>query len=256
MDDKKLMKICTKCKEEKELINFSKRKDSKDGYKNQCKICFGIIKKKYYENNLEKILKYGKQYRNDNSDKLKEKDLIRNKNEYRKSYQKENGKNYWIKNKELLSIRNKKYREDNIEQIKEQAKIYYNNNKNGIIKQYVLDNRKKINAYQVQKRKTDALFKLRCCITSNIYGAIKRQGYSKNTKTYQILGCTFEEFKQHLEKQFTEGMTWENQGQWHLDHIYPVSLAKDEQHLIQLNHYTNFQPLWAIDNFIKGNKII
>jgi len=48
MDDKKLMKICTKCKEEKELINFSKRKDSKDGYKNQCKICFGIIKKKYY----------------------------------------------------------------------------------------------------------------------------------------------------------------------------------------------------------------
>ena len=51
-------------------------------------------------------------------------------------------------------------------------------------------------------------------------------------------------------------MNWENQGEWHLDHIYPVSLAKDEQELIKLNHYTNFQPLWAADNLLKGNKVI
>jgi hypothetical protein len=51
-------------------------------------------------------------------------------------------------------------------------------------------------------------------------------------------------------------MTWENQGQWHLDHIYPISLAKNEQEVIKLNHYTNFQPLWAKDNLTKHNKII
>ena len=51
-------------------------------------------------------------------------------------------------------------------------------------------------------------------------------------------------------------MNWDNLGEWHLDHIYPVSLSKDEEELIKLNHYTNFQPLWAIDNMIKGNKII
>jgi hypothetical protein len=51
-------------------------------------------------------------------------------------------------------------------------------------------------------------------------------------------------------------MTWDNHGEWHYDHIYPVSLAENETHLIELNHYTNFQPLWAIDNIQKGCKII
>jgi hypothetical protein len=50
-------------------------------------------------------------------------------------------------------------------------------------------------------------------------------------------------------------MSWSNRELWHLDHIYPVSKALNEEHLIQLNHYTNFQPLWAEDNIRKGNKI-
>jgi len=131
-------------------------------------------------------------------------------------------------------------------------------------KQYALNNKEKIKEYdkeyqkkyRKQKKIRDPLFKLRCNIGSNIQIAIKKQGYSKKTNTYKILGCSFKEFKIHLEIKFTKGMNWNNIGQWHLDHIYPVSLAKDEQHLIQLNHYTNFQPLWAIDNIKKGNKII
>ena len=50
-------------------------------------------------------------------------------------------------------------------------------------------------------------------------------------------------------------MSWSNHGEWHLDHIYPVSLAKDQNHVIELNHYTNFQPLWASDNLSKGNRL-
>jgi hypothetical protein len=88
-----------------------------------------------------------------------------------------------------------------------------------------------------------------------ISGSFYRKGYTKKSRTYQILGCTFEEFKLHIEKQFTIGMNWENKGKWHLDHIYPISLAKDEEELIRLNHYTNFQPMWAIDNIKKSNKI-
>jgi len=97
---------------------------------------------------------------------------------------------------------------------------------------------------------------LRYNISSLILRSFKRNGYTKKSQSNKILGCSFEEFKQHLERQFTKGMTWENQGQWHLDHIYPMSLAKDEEEIIRLNHYTNFQPLWAIDNIKKGNKII
>ena len=70
--------------------------------------------------------------------------------------------------------------------------------------------------------------------------SIKKTGYLKTSKTYDILGCSYEEFKQYLESQFTEGMTWENKGEWHMDHIYPISLATDEDHMIKLNHYTNF----------------
>ena len=126
--------------------------------------------------------------------------------------------------------------------------------------QYYLNNKEKINIYNgtyaTEKRKTDSLFKLSGNIRSLIGNSIRAQGYTKKTKTYKYLGCSFEYLKQHLERQFTKGMNWSNAGEWHLDHIYPVSLAKDEEELIKLNHYTNFQPLWAEDNFKKGNKII
>ena len=185
---------------------------------------------------------YQKEYRLNNKEKAKE---------YHKTYT--------LNNKEVKKKYNNEYYKNN----KEKAKQYKLNNKekiNECKKQHRLNNKEKINLYYKKYRKekkiTKPLFKLRCDISSNIQKAIKRQGYTKKTKTYEILGCSFEEFKQHLERQFTEGMNWENQGQWHLDHIYPVSLAKDEDELIKLNHYTNFQPLWAFDNLSKGNKII
>jgi hypothetical protein len=100
------------------------------------------------------------------------------------------------------------------------------------------------------------LFKLRCNIGKLIRISTIKQGYTKKSKTFEILGCSYEDFKQHLERQFKKGMSWDNQGQWHLDHIYPVSLAKDEADLLRLNHYTNFQPMLALENFSKGNSII
>ena len=110
--------------------------------------------------------------------------------------------------------------------------------------------------YIKKRRSNDFIFKLRMDTSTLIRRAFRNNGYSKKSRTHQILGCDFEVFKSHIEKQFTKGMTWENKGEWHLDHIYPVSLARDEQHLIELNHYTNFQPLWAFDNLSKGNKIV
>jgi len=149
-----------------------------------------------------------------------------------------------LNNNEYYKKYNKEYALNNLEKLKE----------------YQLKNKSKrkeyISKYHRERKIIDPLFKLRCNISTLIYCKFKQSnGYTKKSKTYEYLGCTFIEFKAHLEKQFTDGMTWENQGQWHLDHIYPVSLAKDEEHLIKLNHYTNFQPLWAVDNIKKGNKI-
>ena len=51
-------------------------------------------------------------------------------------------------------------------------------------------------------------------------------------------------------------MTWENHGEWHLDHIVPVSLGETEEEIVSLNHYTNLQPLWKDDNLIKSDNLI
>ena len=73
-----------------------------------------------------------------------------------------------------------------------------------------------------------------------------------------MVGMSSIEFKAYLEKQFKDGMSWENYGYrgWHIDHIIPISSANNEEELIKLCHYTNLQPLWAVDNFKKGSKII
>ena len=68
------------------------------------------------------------------------------------------------------------------------------------------------------------------------------------------MGITFEEFKSHIENQFTEGMSCENYGEWYLDHKTPISWVETEEQVYKLNKYTNFQPLWFFDNFSKGNR--
>lgn len=79
-------------------------------------------------------------------------------------------------------------------------------------------------------------------------------GYNKRSKTFKILGVTFDEFKIYIENLFREGMSWSNYGEWHLDHKVPISWAKTEEEVYKLNHYSNFQPLWASENTNKGNK--
>jgi hypothetical protein len=74
---------------------------------------------------------------------------------------------------------------------------------------------------------------------------------SKKSKSIEILGCSFEEFKLYLESKFEPWMTWENKGLyngelnygWDIDHIIPISSATTEEEIIKLNHYTNLQPL-------------
>lgn len=157
-----------------------------------------------------------------------------------------------------------KYKGD--EKRKEYNKLYYEKNKEKA-KEYYLKNKEKQklnrqknkdndNFNRRKRKEIDSLYKLKCNTRALIALSISKKGYAKKSKTCEILGCSLEDFKQHLERQFLNGMNWDNRSEWHLDHIYPISLAKDEQELIKLNHYTNFQPLWAKDNLSKHNKII
>ncbi len=84
---------------------------------------------------------------------------------------------------------------------------------------------------------------------------MNKSGYKKGSKSQDILGCSYIEFKKYLESKFENGMSWENYGQWHIDHIIPISWGKSEQEVYELNNYKNLQPLWKFDNLSKGNII-
>ena len=115
---------------------------------------------------------------------------------------------------------------------------------------------KKAHEYIVKRRKTDPMYALKNRIRSLINQTFKVKNLSKESKTMQILGCTFDEFKTHIERQFYGGMTWDNRNKWHFDHILPTSLAKNEDDLIRLNHYLNLRPCWAKENIAKSSKIL
>lgn len=71
-----------------------------------------------------------------------------------------------------------------------------------------------------------------------------------------MLGCTWREFKIHVERQFLKGMSWDNRNLWHIDHITALATAKTEAEVIALSHFTNLRPIWGSDNLSKGDKIL
>ena len=290
------MKKCSKCGIEKELTEFGKYKRSKDGLKPHCKICRREESKKYRESNKDKIKKQAKKYRESNKDKIKEsqkewrenniekvrercREYYQNNKEERKEYDKE----YYQNNKEKVNKRKKEYREKNKEHFKEYHKEYREKNIERI-NEYVQNNKeiikerqrkwreknkesinKKSREYIKERRKNDTLFKLKCGVRALIGVSIRNNGYTKKSKTHKILGCSFEEFKKHLESQFKDWMSWSNQGLyngefnygWDIDHIIPLSSATTEEELIKLNHYTNLQPLCShINRDIKRDNIL
>lgn len=123
---------------------------------------------------------------------------------------------------------------------------------------WVAANREKQRAYSTgyhaARCKADPLFKLRGSLSRLVCNHFKYGGWGKITKTQALLGCTFEEFAAHLQSKFKEGMTLENHGDWHIDHIKPCATATSAEELAALFHFTNLQPLWATENLSKGCK--
>jgi len=126
-------------------------------------------------------------------------------------------------------------------------------------KQYQKDNAERYKEYykeyRRQKRKTDPLHKLKDNLRTRTSMAFKNKSYSKTSKTQEMLGVDWEVAKAHIERQFTKGMNWDNQGEWHIDHIIPLSSANTKEEMIKLCHYSNLQPLWAEDNLRKKDNI-
>ena len=106
-----------------------------------------------------------------------------------------------------------------------------------------------------QRRIEDPFFALTTRIRGLVNQSLRIRNLSKKSKTFEIVGCTPDELRIHIERQFLPGMTWENRSRWHIDHIVPLATAKTEAEVIALNHFTNLRPLWAVDNLKKGSKV-
>ncbi len=104
--------------------------------------------------------------------------------------------------------------------------------------------------------KNNLKHRLGLLMRNRIKQILKNKNISKKNKTLIFLGCSPEELKLHIERQFKPGMTWENwkKAGWHIDHKIPLSLSKNEEDLKKLCHYTNLQPLWALDNLKKSDQ--
>lgn len=223
-------KRCSKCEQVKEVCFFSKNNTTKDKLHCSCKEC---DKKKYFENRERNIVNM-RNYKKNNSEKLKEYYLQNQENyrQYRKS------------KKDLTKVYMKEYYLNNLEK----RKKYLESTKQ--------ERNLKRNISEKKRRNSDSLFKLKIYVRNRIGFYLKKNTVTKRNNTFKIVGCTPQELKIYLEQKFINNMSWENQGKWHIDHIIPLSCAKTEEELYKLCHFTNLQPMWAEDNLRKGSKII
>ena len=106
--------------------------------------------------------------------------------------------------------------------------------------------------YTMNRYNNDINFQLRVRLRNRLRTALKLN--FKSGSTVELLGCSIEQFKQYLESKFEPGMTWQESGKWHIDHIRPVTAfdLSDPAQQRDCCHYTNLQPMWAIDNIKKG----
>jgi len=224
------------------MITTEKQKQRKEyqkkyqkEYQKEYRIKNKLFKQKYYKEYCEKNKLLMQKKRNKNYEKNK---ILMQK------YQKE----YYEKNKLLYTEKRNKNYEENKLLMQKKRKEYYEKNKLLI--------KKKRNIHLKKRRVKDISFRILSNTRRRIIHALKSN--SKSSKTVGLLGCDIVFLKQYLESKFKDGMCWENYGLkgWHIDHIKPCYLFdfKNIEDQKQCFHYTNLQPLSAIDNLIKGKK--
>jgi len=205
----------------------------------------------YYIRNKKRINK------RNNSNYLKNKVFILKKQKTYRENNKEKLKNYREKNRIKLLKYLKEYRKQNKDILKEKQKVSS--------KKWRLKNKEYVAKHKRERTKKDYQFKLRNNLARVIHLTLK--GNNKSKRTLELLVCSLEFCKQHIENQFKEGMTWDNWGRgdngngmkkWNVDHIYPCAsfdLRKPEEQEICF-HWSNLQPLWAKENRLKWDSVV
>ena len=219
------MKKCSRCKNLKPFKSFAKSKTSVDGYRYICLDCNNGITQRWRKANKEKLSKLDKIYR------MKKKDKIKNRQqEWRKQNREKD-----------IAYRRKYYEIKRLLRIKNEEKLLATPEK------------------KAEKLRAAINEKLTNSIRCGIYKALRGNKNGRHWET--IAGYTLKKLKKHLEKQFKDGMTWENYGRngWHIDHIIPKSVFNyidtEDYDFKRCWRLSNLQPLWESDNIRKQAKL-
>lgn len=263
-------KVCRKCELLQPRENYYKNVRSKDGLTIDCKSCV----KSYVKENktdesikMSQLKKRAKKRNMDLEDIIKEDNIIEeskrlgmkycysclrilDKSCFGKHKISSDGLNTACKECRVKVTRD--YYINNVETIAKQKSIYTKNNLEHIVKRQ--------SKYTKKRMAEDPMFRLTVNLRKRIKNYMKSIGISPklSKETQEMVGCSPQSLREHIESKFAGGMSWDNYGVngWHLDHIIPLASAKNKEEIIKLNHYTNLQPLWAIENLKKGSQII
>lgn len=215
---------CKKCGEIKPFSFFIKAKSCKYGISWTCTDCKNEIRRNRRKDNINHVRKMGRiEYANNRENRIKAQHKYR------------------AKNKDKIAAYNKSYKLKNPEKIKE-------------IKR---NHRKRQNELDRRRRKTDPKWKLQRTISNYIYQSLCGRKLGKHWE--DLVGYNIDELKEHLEKQFSKGMTWDNHGEWHIDHKIPIAVHNftkpEHEDFKKCWALKNLQPLWARDNLIKHARL-
>lgn len=146
---------------------------------------------------------------------------------------------YYARYRDHILERNRSWREANTDRVRNIYNNWINNNPN----------------YRVDRYRNNLQCRLSCILRSRLGKAIKNQ--QKVGSAVEDLGCSIDALIGFLEDKFQEGMSWDNYGEWHIDHVMPLSSFNltNPNELKKACHYTNLQPLWSTDNLRKSNKV-
>ena len=172
----------------------------------------------------------------------------------------ERARQYRLEQKDAIAARKKEYRANNSAAIAEYERIRREITKDArkqYMKEYVQSD--EYRARRSERRKalwrTNPNFRLSDLLRSRLAYSLRNK--SKLGSAVTLLGCSLHDAIAHIESQFEQGMSWENWGEWHVDHIRPLASfnLEDPIALAMACHYTNLQPLWAKENLAKGDRI-
>lgn len=190
---------------------------------------------------------------------------------------KEAGQKRYQNNREKATQISKAWRANNLVRYKDSNQKYYAANLERILEKqrsWVEKNRKKVRSYQAEwraknvqkireyhaeygkhRRSNDLIFCLIARLRVGLYKALKAKDFRKKGRTKDFIGCSAPSLKLWIEKQFSNGMSWEDRKAWHVDHLVPIYLGKTPEEVCLLNHYTNLRPLWKSENLSKNKTL-